>query len=168
MFTKENTESIVFSDQEQRYVSIYYNDDEVIDPERGFHLRRADYDLEDSKNPDVQQLLKLWTFEEIEVHTREFKKQERLAYEAEVIDIAKREGLIVEDQNKEQEDPRMPLDDLIFNWNKEDEKQKELLFQLKLKMFDMKHVQESNKKTSKTSLRKAQTPLDALVAYSKF
>ena len=42
MFTKENTESIVFADQEQRYVSIYYNDDEVIDPERGFHLRRAD------------------------------------------------------------------------------------------------------------------------------
>ena len=62
----------------------------------------------------------------------------------------------------------MPLDDLIFNWNKEDEKQKELLFQLKLKMFDMKHVQDSKKKTSKTSLRKAQTPLDALVAYSKF
>ena len=39
MFTKENTESIVFADQGQRYISIYYNDDEVIDPEIGFELR---------------------------------------------------------------------------------------------------------------------------------
>ena len=63
MFTKENTESIVFADQGQRYISIYYNDDEVIDPEIGFELRRADYDLDDDKNPDVQQILKLTPLE---------------------------------------------------------------------------------------------------------
>ena len=49
MFTRDNTEFIVFADQGQRYVSIYYNDDEVMDPEKGFQLRRADYDLDDDR-----------------------------------------------------------------------------------------------------------------------
>lgn len=185
MFTRDNTEFIVFADQGQRYVSIYYNDDEVMDPEKGFQLRRADYDLDDDKNPDVQQILKLWTFEEIELNTRELKKQERKSFEAEVLAIAKKEGLIPTEQKAfedvgdktthfltntgyEEVDPNIPLEDLIFNWDEKNEEQKESLFQLKLKIFDIDKVQKSKKKTAKTNLRKAQTPIDVLIAYSKF
>ena len=57
---------------------------------------------------------------------------------------------------------------LVFDFDPEDEKQKEDLFKLKLKMFEQPHVDESKSRKLKSDIRKADTPLAAIQAYSKF
>ena len=58
--------------------------------------------------------------------------------------------------------------DVIFDFDPDNEVHKEQLFKLKLKMFEQPHVDESKSRKNKTELRKAETPLDAIVVYSKF
>ena len=58
--------------------------------------------------------------------------------------------------------------DIIFDFDPDNEVHKEQLFKLKLKMFEQTHVDESKSRKNKTELRKADTPLDAIVVYSKF
>ena len=180
MFTRDNTEFIVFADQGQRYVSIYYNDDEVIDPEIGFELRRADYDLDDDKNPDVQQILKLWTFEEIELNTRKLKKLERQAFEAEILEIAKRDGLILDPKGIQETndlkkvevvrdaEPSTAFELLFKEHDYENEKTKEQLFKCKLMAFELDEVKNSKKRKIKSELRTAKTFREVLESTLKF
>jgi hypothetical protein len=65
-------------------------------------------------------------------------------------------------------DEIMPSVDIVFEYNEEDEVQKESLFKLKLKMFEQPVIQSSKAKVKKAAIRKAKTPLEALVAYSAF
>jgi len=58
--------------------------------------------------------------------------------------------------------------DIIFDFDLDNEIHKEQLFKLKLKMFEQPHVDESKSRKNKTELRKSETPLDAIVVYSKF
>ena len=162
MFNKENFVSATFADRDLRYVEVLYNHNKEI--------HTFVVDLLDTKNPDTQRLLDIHDFESIESLTVQTKKEERESFESLVLELAKRDGLLPQEQKeqKEQEDPKISLEDLIFNWDEKNEEQKESLFQLKLKIFDMKKIQKSKNKSVKTSLRKAQTPLGALVAYSKF
>ena len=60
------------------------------------------------------------------------------------------------------------LQDLIFNYDPEDNTQREELFKLKLKFFDRDEVKSSKKRKAKTDLRKAVTPLEAIVLYHSF
>ena len=46
--------------------------------------------------------------------------------------------------------------------------QKEALFKLKLKIFEQEEVKKSRKKKAKTDIRKAETPIEAIVAYHSF
>ena len=45
---------------------------------------------------------------------------------------------------------------------------KEELFKLKLKFFDRDEVKSSRKRKAKTDLRKAESPLEAIVLYHSF
>ena len=56
------------------------------------------------------------------------------------------------------------LDQLIFNFNANDNEQKEQLFKLKLKLFEEDVVKSSKKRTAKADLRKAETPVEAISA----
>ena len=58
--------------------------------------------------------------------------------------------------------------DVLFDFDETDEKHKEILFKLKLKMFEQDSVKESKSKTGKTAIRKATTPVEAVKAFSKF
>ena len=57
---------------------------------------------------------------------------------------------------------------LIFDFDPEDEKQKEDLFKLKLKMFEQPQVEKSKSRKLKSDIRKASTPLETILAYTKF
>ena len=161
MFNKENFISATFADQDRRYVEVLYAHNDEVHP---FVV-----DFEDTENSDTKRLLDIHDLESIELLTAQTKKEERESFEKMVMGIAKREGLIPENTVEVSKDSNyVSLDSLVFEWDENNEEQKEALFQLKLKMFDMKHVQDSKKKAAKTNLRKAQTPLDVLVAYSKF
>ena len=57
---------------------------------------------------------------------------------------------------------------LIFDFDPEISEQKEGLFKLKLQMFEQDIVKNSKSKVQKASIRKASTPIEAIVAYKKF
>ena len=77
------------------------------------------------------------------------------------------DGGTPEDKEKE-EVILLNIEDLIFNFDPEDNVQKEELFKLKLKFFDRDEVKSSKKRKAKTDLRKAETPLEAIVLYNSF
>ena len=58
--------------------------------------------------------------------------------------------------------------DILFEFDEENDVHKEILFKLKLKMFEEDVVKNSKAKKSKTDIRKAKTPIEAIVAYKKF
>ena len=60
------------------------------------------------------------------------------------------------------------LEGFIFNFDGNDNDQKEQLFKLKLKLFEVDVVKNSKKRTAKADLRKAETPVEAIAAYAKF
>ena len=57
---------------------------------------------------------------------------------------------------------------LIFDFDPEISEQKEGLFKLKLQMFEQDIVKNSKSKVAKATIRKASTPIEAIVAYKKF
>ena len=56
----------------------------------------------------------------------------------------------------------------INSFDGNDNDQKEQLFKLKLKLFEVDVVKNSKKRTAKADLRKAETPVEAIAAYAKF
>ena len=58
--------------------------------------------------------------------------------------------------------------EILFDFDETDEKHKETLFKLKLKMFEQESVKKSKSKTGKADIRKAKTPVEAVKAFSKF
>lgn len=162
MFDNDNFYNATFTDGENRNVEVIYVHDKM--------LNTFVVDLHDVDNPDTKRLLEITDVEQIQVNTVLRRRDERKAFEETVKQIAKTEGLLPDDtvEIKGKDQKYITLDKLIFEWDDDDEKQKEALFQLKLKMFDMDHVQKSKKKSAKTNLRKAKTPLETMVVYSKF
>jgi hypothetical protein len=67
----------------------------------------------------------------------------------------------------QQEEHQASLD-ILFDFDPEDDKHKEELFKLKLKIFDQDVVQKSKATKKKTSIRKSETPLEAIVLYNSF
>ena len=57
---------------------------------------------------------------------------------------------------------------LIFDFDPENSEHKEGLFKLKLQMFEQDIVKKSKSKVAKAAIRKAPTPIEAIVAYKKF
>ena len=162
MFNKENFLGASFTGEGKTYVEVLYkHEDGKTHP---FVI-----DINDVDHPNTKELFNIIDLETIEMMTAQRIREERESFEKMVMGIAKREGLIPENTVEVSKDSNyISLDSLVFEWDEDNEEQKEALFQLKLKMFDMGHIQDSKKKTAKTALRKSQTPLDALVAYSKF
>ena len=57
---------------------------------------------------------------------------------------------------------------IIFDFDPEISEQKEALFKLKLGMFEQDIVKNSKSKVAKADIRKSSTPIEAIIAYSKF
>jgi|TARA_R110000787_G_scaffold96374_1_gene199657 hypothetical protein len=57
---------------------------------------------------------------------------------------------------------------IIFDFDSENTEHKEVLFKMKLKMFEQDVVKNSKKRKAKTEIRKAETPLEAIKAYASF
>ena len=56
--------------------------------------------------------------------------------------------------------------DILFNFDAENAEHKEVLFKLKLKIFEQESVKNSKKRKAKTEIRKAENPVEAIKAYS--
>lgn len=119
----------------------------------------------DLENPNYVKLLETFSTDEISTMTDQFTRSEALNFELFVKDMAQKYGLLydpnVKDQNKS-----LNID-AIFS-PVEGEAGTDLLFNIKLKIFEMQEVLNSNNTDLKKKLREASTPLEAFYIAGKF
>ena len=131
------------------------------DPDDG--LVREHYIMVDEEDEQWRDFVKVVSYEDIDKRTQvrheEFREEFREAFN----DYAQRNN-IESDHGVNQNDSL----NIIFEFNSENNDHKDTLFKLKLKMFEQEVVKKSKKRTSKTDIRKAETPLEAIKAYASF
>lgn len=111
----------------------------------------------DEKYPSFIALTKFISVDEIHESTYNKKKKEKEIFEQKVIEIAKRDGLLV-DNNKIDSNFFPTLVKSIF----EDEGNADHLFALKLALFEIENIRNSANEELKTQLRKSKTKKEAL------
>jgi len=108
-----------------------------------------------------EEILKHITVDEIHELTYKNIKDQRAEFEATVMKIAEAEGLI--EATKKTDEVQLIIDIITT-----DVIDKEKLFKLKLSLFEMEQVKNSKARVDKTALRKAETFVETIAAYSKF
>lgn len=111
----------------------------------------------DVKYPSFIALTKFISVDEIHESTYNKKKKEKEIFEQKVIEIAKRDGLVV-DNSKIDSSFFPTLVKSIF----EDTENADHLFALKLALFEIENIRNSTNEELKTQLRKSKTKKEAL------
>ena len=104
--------------------------------------------------------------EEIEEHTQKRAQ----VYMEEIKRLAKRWSLQEPkdlDQKSIDKIVNQRIENVITKFDPEDKIQSELLFRIKLRLFDTDDVKNSKNVDGKSMLRKAKNPLDAILAYAE-
>lgn len=109
-------------------------------------------------------LLQEFSYESLDECTRNRNEAFREQFRESFRDYAQRNQAEIFEEVKIED---VPLD-LIFDYDSENEMHKDILFRLKLKMFEQEVVQKSKKKKAKSDIRKAETLGEALKAYYQF
>lgn len=114
-------------------------------------------------SPRYKELLKYVSEDELHENTVAKIRMDRERFEQTVVNIAQKDGIdvddILSDENK--------TIDFIVNWLDGDFNN-EKLFKVKLRLFEHDKVMNSEDRTLKANLRKAETIYDVMEAYSKF
>ena len=150
MITKENYITASFIDSERKNIEILLRDEKqekVIS-----HI--VEYDM---KYPVCQELLKVITIDDLHENTYNKKKKEKAVFEAMVIRVAKKDGLIVDD-NKVSDISFKHLVNVLFK----DDENPDHLFALKLALFEVEKIRNSKDSESKKKLRQSKTKVEAL------
>ena len=166
-----------YSSPDHTSIELLYEADEVQKAE-GVDLLSHHLSV-DEEDQQYKDLLEEWSLNQIDEATKSRNEQYRDEFRIAFHNYAAEHDLYqhgnpdthnsVLDKNflKETVDQQASFD-IIFDFDPDNEVHKEQLFKLKLKMFEQTHVDESKSRKNKTELRKAETPLDAIVVYSQF
>jgi len=119
----------------------------------------------DLNNKMYVKLLETFTTDEISTMTDQKRKHAAKSWELIVKDIAEKYGLIYDPSAINPQDKL--IIDHLFN-PPEGEAGMELLFNTKLKIFDLPEVTQSSNTELKKKLREAKTPLESLYIAGKF
>ena len=131
--------------------------------------KNREYHLKVDENDDqFQALLKEYSYENLDETTRAKNEAGRQLFRDAFQRYATQNNMFnAENVSQNPEEFQGSLD-LMFEFDPEDAEQKEALFKLKLKIFEQDAVKNSRKKKAKTDIRKAETPIEAIVAYHSF
>jgi hypothetical protein len=110
-------------------------------------------------NEDYKNLIEYIDLDKLHEITYQKIKNDRVEFEAQIVDIAKKEGLIF-DQNKIDTKFYPYLVKSIF----EDKGNADHLFALKLALFEIDDVRDSDNMEQKTAIRKSKTKIEAIQA----
>jgi|TARA_Y100000992_G_C21130775_1_gene426468 hypothetical protein len=155
-----------YTNSEHNTVCVMWSDGE---------LAREHYVVVDENDTQFQELLEEWSYDSLDQATQQFNDNvsqefkdafERYAIRNNLYGYSE-DGSVPRPQDDD-EVLRGDLETLILNFDEENTEQKEQLFKLKLKLFEEDVVKSSKKRTAKTDLRKAETPVEAIAAYAKF
>tara|TARA_B110000240_G_C13151984_1_gene305675 strand:+ start:44 stop:502 length:459 start_codon:yes stop_codon:yes gene_type:complete len=152
MITKKSFVSARYIDEAKENIEILLKDGDITRP----HIIEAK-----DNAPEFEELLKIISLDEIHELTYKSIKDGRKAFEDMVMKIAEAEGLV--EATRKTDEVQLIID--IITTEIVD---KEKLFKLKLSLFEMEKVKNSKARANKTALRKAETFVETMVAYSKF
>jgi hypothetical protein len=118
--------------------------------------------LVDEADEQWRDFAKEVSYEDIDKRTQVRHEQFREEFREAFHNYAQRNNVEVESDNDN------ILLNAMFEFDHENEKHKDILFKLKLKMFEQEVVKKSKKRTAKTNIRKSETPIEAIKIYSSF
>jgi len=119
----------------------------------------------DLQNKDYVKLLEQYTTDEISTMTDQYAKEEAENFKQFVKEMAEEYGLIYDPAAADQKE-HLDLDQIFEPTD--DDAGVDLLFNIKLKIFELEQVLESEDADSKKALREAKTPLEAFYIAGKF
>ncbi len=113
-----------------------------------------------------QELMKELTIEEIEEHT-----QKRLEVYTENLKKLVKKWALAEptdwDPKSVDKIVNHRMIKFVFDWDKDDKQMQELMFRMKLRIFEKESVKDSKNQDAKALIRKAEEPIDVLIAYAR-
>ena len=149
-----------YSNPELNTVAVMWSDGEK---------NREYYVNVDEEDDQFKTLLKEWSYESLDECTRNRIEQTRQEFRDAFHRYATEHNMYGHGNSSlANDEEKQGSLDLIFDFDPENTEHKETLFKLKLKMFEQEEVKSSKKRTPKTDIRKAETPIEAIKAYCKF
>jgi len=154
-----------YTNPELDTVCVTYREDEQLTPDG--EPRAYDYYMEvDETDVRFQALLKEYSYENLQTTTEERHKIYRKDFQNIVGEYIKENGLTSSlSDDRLVEKARVKLyDEFLFNFDEQDQKHKEELLRLKLRLFETEQVQYANR-SQKAKIRKAESPMEIIYHY---
>ena len=139
-----------FTDNEKKVVNVLWENDKKEVIEETVIAETNDPAWENLLNqPEV-------TIDKLHERTVNRNREQRAIFEQQVVDIAKRDGLIYDGDHINTDVYKMFVR-TIFNTELEEKEVKEQLFMFKLALFELDKIKDSDDREKKAALRKAET-----------
>ena len=139
-----------FTNNERTVVNVLWENDNKENIEETVIVETNDPAWENLLNqPEV-------TIDKLHERTVNRNREQRAIFEQQVVDIAKRDGLIYDGDHMNTDVYKMFVKN-IFNTELEEKKVKEQLFMFKLALFELDKIKDSDDREKKAALRKAET-----------
>ena len=142
-----------FSNNERTIVEAYWTTPDGKDT-------RVEYIEAKDGDANWEALLKHVDIDTLHELTFKFIKQNRKAFEDDVVEIAKKEGLIYDISSVNTDMYRAIVNTVFTSFDKE--KDKEKLFMFKLQLFEVPEIRLSKDRDLKAKLRKSNTIIDSI------
>jgi hypothetical protein len=153
LITKDTFVSATFIDQDRKNLEVLLNMDHTGEMELTPHVIEASEEQKDFKD-----LMKITTMDAIHEETWNIKKAESEAFVAMAKQVMADSGMLEQESNLSKTKIFPTLVEAIFtNMENEDH-----LFALKLALFELQEIRESDNVEAKTALRKAQHKIEIL------
>ena len=150
MITKENLIGAYFIDNERQNIEVLTTSEDkkqIIPTIIPF----------DENNPSFKELTSVITVDDLHENTYQKKKQEQKIFETKVMEIAKKDGLLVDDTKIDSKYYNKLVSAIFTDPDNEDQ-----LFALKIALFELEKIKDSKNNEMKKKLRQSKNKIDTL------
>tara|TARA_E500000178_G_scaffold306676_1_gene319077 strand:+ start:632 stop:1111 length:480 start_codon:yes stop_codon:yes gene_type:complete len=150
MITKENLIGAYFIDNDRQNIEILTTSEDkkqIIPTIIPF----------DENNPSFKELTSVITVDDLHENTYQKKKQEQKIFETKVMEIAKKDGLLVDDTKIDSKYYNKLVSAIFTDPDNEDQ-----LFALKIALFELEKIKDSKNNEMKKKLRQSKNKIDTL------
>nr|BAR27364.1 hypothetical protein [uncultured Mediterranean phage uvMED] len=150
MITKENLIGAYFIDNDRKNIEVLTtseNGKQVIPTIMPF----------DENNPSFKELTSVVTVDQLHENTYQKKKDEQKIFETKVIEIAKKDGLLVDDTKIDSKSYNKLVKAIFEQGANEDQ-----LFALKIALFEVAEIRDSKNDELKKKLRQSKNKIETL------
>ena len=154
-----------------RIVEAYYTNPELDTVEIMWsdgEVNRSYYLKVDENDDQFKALLSEYSYENLDESTRARNESQRQVFRDAFNRYALQNNMFSTGELPQNPEEFQGSLDLLFEFDPDDDGQKEALFKLKLKIFEQEKVKNSKSKVNKAAIRKSTTPLEAISAFAKF